>query len=54
MFKIGTRSITIAVMGEKAKINLIELRNIFYVSEMLTNLFSLPTIIDKDYDFTIS
>jgi Pol polyprotein, beta-barrel domain len=54
VLEIGTGSITFTNMGKKAKINLIELRNVLYVPEIYTNLFLLLTIIDKGYDFIMS
>jgi Pol polyprotein, beta-barrel domain len=53
MFAIGTGSITIAAIGKKSKINILELINVLHVPGMDANLLSVSTIIDKGFDVTI-
>jgi GAG-pre-integrase domain/Pol polyprotein, beta-barrel domain len=54
MFAIGTGSITIAAIGEKSKINILELINVLHVPGMDANLLSVSTIVDKGFDVMIS
>jgi Pol polyprotein, beta-barrel domain len=54
MFAIGTGSITVAAIGEKSKINILELINVLHIPGMDANLLSVSTIVDKGFDVMIS